>query len=311
MHTKSCYDSSGGSRARKGRPADLSGAGAFAAGDERGFFVPSNYAHYRFGQEVRSLLTGRERQAVDRWPELFFIGVHGPDIFFHYHPLRANAVRELGHGMHRRPGREFFVHAADTLRQIGLEEAHLAYVCGFLCHFALDVTCHGYVDLAISRTGVSHVEIEGELDRALLVDDGEDPIRRRLTSHIVPSRENAAVIADFFPSLTPEQVAASLRGMIANDGWMTAPGRFKRGLVSSALKVSGHYEELHGLMINYEPNPRCAESTRRLRELYSQAVPRGAALIGSYVRYLAGEEELGKLYDYTFGSRPGEKEDAQ
>ena len=53
------------------------------------------------------------------------------------------------------------------------------------------------------------------------------------------------------------------------------------------------------------------ESTRRLRELYSQAVPRGAALIGSYVRYLAGEEELGKLYDYTFGSRPGEKEDAQ
>jgi hypothetical protein len=45
------------------------------------------------------------------------------------------------------------------------KEAALAYIYGFICHFALDSTCHGYIDEKIAQSGVSHTEIEVEFER--------------------------------------------------------------------------------------------------------------------------------------------------
>lgn len=48
--------------------------------------MPSTYAHYRLGQQVRQALSGPQREAVEAWPALYLIGLHGPDILFYYHP---------------------------------------------------------------------------------------------------------------------------------------------------------------------------------------------------------------------------------
>ena len=37
---------------------------------------------------------------------------------------------------------------------------YLSYACGLVCHFALDVTCHGYIDEKIEASGATHTEIE-------------------------------------------------------------------------------------------------------------------------------------------------------
>ena len=37
--------------------------------------MPSTYAHYRFGQEVRNALPCREQKTVDSYPEGFILGV--------------------------------------------------------------------------------------------------------------------------------------------------------------------------------------------------------------------------------------------
>ena len=39
-------------------------------------------------------------------------------------------------------------------------DAYLSYVYGFICHFTLDETCHGYIDEKIAVSGISHTEIE-------------------------------------------------------------------------------------------------------------------------------------------------------
>ena len=41
--------------------------------------MPSTYAHYIFGQQIRGRLSGYERKVIDKYPELFNIGLHGPD----------------------------------------------------------------------------------------------------------------------------------------------------------------------------------------------------------------------------------------
>lgn len=58
-----------------------------------------------------------------------------------------------------------------------------------LNHFALDVSCHGYIDEKIAASGISHTEIEVEFDRMLMLMDGKDPLRQNLTEHIVPCME--------------------------------------------------------------------------------------------------------------------------
>jgi len=54
--------------------------------------MPSTYAHYIFGQQIRGRLSGYERKVIDKYPELFNIGLHGPDILF----LLQTAWQEQG-----------------------------------------------------------------------------------------------------------------------------------------------------------------------------------------------------------------------
>ena len=117
----------------------------------------------------------------------------------------------------------------------------MSYVYGFICHFTLDETCHGYIDEKIAASGISHTEIEVEFDRMLMVKDGYDPIRHRLTEHIVPSMENAEVIQAFFEGVDSEQVRKSLKGMIKNNNLLIAPSKGKRLLINALLTVTGNY----------------------------------------------------------------------
>lgn len=79
--------------------------------------MPSTYAHYIFGQQIRGRLSGYERKVIDKYPELFNIGLHGPDILFYYRPLGKNKVNQLGSRMHSESGesssfmqRRFYIH---------------------------------------------------------------------------------------------------------------------------------------------------------------------------------------------------------
>ncbi|MGN0341864.1 MAG: zinc dependent phospholipase C family protein [Roseburia sp.] len=265
--------------------------------------MPSTYAHYRMGQEVRSSLDEDAGKIVEEYPDLFLIGNHGPDILFYYKPLFSNKINQIGYGMHERAGKEFFEHAATVIKRHQGNDAYLSYVYGFICHFALDVTCHGYIDEKIASSGISHAEIEVEFDRMLMVKDGYDPVRHRLTEHIIPSVDNAEIIREFFQETDSEQIRKALEGTIKYNNLLVAPSKGKRFLINSFLTVTGNYKELHGLMVNYQANPHCADSTEKLWALYQEAKKLAIVLIHEYQEYLAGPRELNSIYDYTFSSQ--------
>ena len=122
------------------------------------------YAHYRFGKDVIDCLPLTCRNLVTENRSLFDIGLHGPDILFYHRPLSHDPVNRLGYGMHERPAAEFFQRAAMLYRTSDAPDALRAYLYGFICHFALDSTCHPYIEKMEHDSGLSHAEIETELE---------------------------------------------------------------------------------------------------------------------------------------------------
>ena len=203
--------------------------------------------------------------------------------------------------VHEEPGRVFFDRARKVVHCEADRDAALAYALGFVCHFALDSTCHPYVEQFTRESGVTHCEIETEFDNMLLRRDGHDPKSFFTASHIRPTAENARVIAPFYEGLTGLQVLDALKGMIAMHRLLQPSGAVKRWVVLTGMKVVGKYDMLHGLVADPQPNPKCVESGKRLEELYAQALPLAETLILEFVAKLDTDQPLSKAFDHTFG----------
>lgn len=268
--------------------------------------MPTSYAHYKFGQEVRSRLSGEIAEIIKEYPELYNLGLHGPDLLFYYNALKKNKVNSTGFGLHEYSGRYVFERAAKIIRENGMSRPHQAYIYGFLCHYSLDVSCHGCVN-EFDATGIAgHLEIEAEMDREMLVRDGKDPLSTILTNHLVGSRENAEVIKDFFPGITTKEIEKTIKDMIFYLNFLVAPKKGKRWLFRNGLKLVGQYETFGGLMINLEKNHACDETVEKLLDLYEEAKELAVGLIQEYPLYLRGEKELDEVYKYNFDSElPG------
>ena len=156
--------------------------------------MPSTYAHRRFGADVLALLPDGLRATLEQHRELYDIGLHGPDLMFYYKALQSNPVNRLGNTMHEQKGEVFFTRARTVVENAPDKDAALAYALGFVCHFALDSTCHPYVEAYVRESGVGHCEIETEFDNALMREDGLDPIKFFTASHIKPSRDHRALL---------------------------------------------------------------------------------------------------------------------
>ena len=263
--------------------------------------MPSTYAHRRFGADVLVQLPRELREKITPYRPLYDMGLHGPDLMFYYRALQSNPVNRLGNAMHEQPGRVFFTRARGVVNTAHNKNAALAYALGFVCHFALDSTCHPYVERYTRESGVSHCEIETEFDNMLLRRDGYDPLTFFTASHIHPSAENARVIAPFYRDISEQTALEALKGMITVHKVLQASNPVKRWVVLTGMKVLGKYDGMHGLVANPQPNPQCTESNRKLDALYAKALPLAERLLLEYVAKLDTDEPLDAAYDHTFG----------
>lgn len=264
--------------------------------------MPSTYAHRRFGQDVLSLLPEEERAVIEENRALYDIGLHGPDILFYFRPLSQHWLRWLGGRMHGESGYTFFSRATMTLCTRGEPRADLSYLYGFVCHFALDRACHGYINRTEANTSLTHDEIEGEFDRFLLVRDGLDPLSAHLADHIHADSENAEVIARYFDKVRPLQIEEALRTMVISHELLRCPHLSKRIVIEGALRLAGKYDSLHGHIINLHPDPRCRGTNCHLIQLYETALPEAAEMISTFKACARGERSWPSIYDDNFVS---------
>lgn len=134
--------------------------------------MPGTYAHYAFGKKVLAQLDDEIKNIILKNMDLFFIGLHGPDILFYYKPLiYNNPTSKLGHKIHNENSNIFFEKARSIIKKSNNKEESLVYILGFLCHFMLDSECHPYINKVTQENNLSHTEIESEFDK-LLINEG-------------------------------------------------------------------------------------------------------------------------------------------
>lgn len=261
--------------------------------------MPSIYAHNRFGRELLSILPEPANTYANKYRELFLIGLQGPDILFFYHPVFHNYVNRLGYRIHEWQGRKFFQSAARTIRARRHKEASLAYITGVLCHYALDVTCHPYIEHLVRTSSLHHSAIEGAFERALITEDGL-PYNALVTGSIHVSRANASVIRQFYGHTTGKQIITALRFMIlCNDGLRMNDNLLKKAIFFF-LRLIGKYDSIAGMVITPVPNPIYAESDQTLRKLYEDAKPLACNLIQEFYASIESGAVLGSQFLPTF-----------
>ncbi|MEG0565210.1 MAG: zinc dependent phospholipase C family protein [Hungatella sp.] len=263
--------------------------------------MPTTYTHYRFGNDVFKLLPATIQAQITPYRKLYDIGLHGPDLLFYYKVFSKNPINQTGFLMHRQPAAVFFQSAQSVMKTMTSPDSGLAYLYGFICHFALDSCCHPYVEDQVRSTGITHSEIEAEWDRALMVLDGYDPITYHPAQHLKSNPLSAQTIAAFFPEIGERRIAASITSMRRCCNLLVAPGHFKRKLIFTVLKLTHSYDSIHSLVINYLPNPACRDICTVLDSHYQEALPIAVRLITGYAPYLLDHQPLDPGFDRTFG----------
>ena len=246
--------------------------------------MPAAYAHISFGREVLKALPAPLQTLIEEHFDAFALGVHGPDLLFYYRPLFANKTSEVGYRLHFEQAAPFFARAKTV----------------FLCHFALDSTAHPLVSEKLGRSPeVTHTETESSFDRLLLEREGKDPLSADLTAHIRPSSRLADIAAAYY-GLPERKLRKALSSILFYNRLLRAPRPAKRRLVCAVLRLTGNYREMHGMMIPYQKDERCADSDKALMDAFERAIPKACELIASYETYLRGEGELSPLLDRNY-----------
>jgi hypothetical protein len=242
------------------------------------------------------------RRIIRNHQQVYDIGLHGPDLLFYYHPATANVINQMGDRYHDQTGHAFFLPAAQHALRCADTEAAVAYLYGVICHYALDSVCHPYVETYVQAGRAGHVEMETSFDRMLLLKDHQDPLHYPLCRHILPTRESAALIARFYPVAKPQHIYRSMRGMIFYNRLSSMPHKAMRRVTTAAMKLSGRYEELRGMLMPDRQNPRTEEIDGHLYALYQKAVDHAQGLLRQMDRHLSGCGRLGQEFDHTFGA---------
>lgn len=261
--------------------------------------MPTTFTHDVFGKEVFSRLPEKMKNTIRQGKDLYRIGLHGPDIFFYYRPLLQGKIYKIGHNMHYAVARGFFEKSAAEYQRD--EDPRLAaYLLGFGCHYLLDSTCHPYVWAFEKEKGVSHAEIETELDRYFMERENRKLFSFCPASVLNPTPENSRVIARAFPEAGEKAIYKAIKGQQWYDRLLVCRHPWKEKLILGCMKILGCYEPLEGQVMRRQKNPVCRESTDHLLGLYDQALQEAPGALENLYGCLKGEEKLSGRFDRNY-----------
>ena len=120
--------------------------------------MPAYLTHRVAGERVLDKLPGKE---LDE--KAFYLGCQGPDMLFFrdFQPWRApRKSLRIGLRMHKERVRELFETAFDYAREHKDDEEMIAYITGFITHYAIDKNTHPFVYGKAGRNTGTHNRIE-------------------------------------------------------------------------------------------------------------------------------------------------------
>ena len=178
-------------------------------------------------------------------------------------------------------------------------ERKMAYLYGFICHYALDRVCHKYINEYADYDMGMHFKIEAEFDRLLMSRDGYNPLTHKVTDHIHPTLELAETAKIFFPGATTVEMFEALTMQKYFLNIFASKGRLMRKVYRTATKAVGmkNHAELY---MAPDPAPDCFASNEVLLDLFDQCVPEAVEFITDFLDNITGTKPWSDKYDWNF-----------
>ena len=234
--------------------------------------MPNLVTHALFCDDVLSAL---DNPLLSSHRMLFLTGGQGPDFLFFHHsdPLRTavlpSDIRKYGRKFHADHINDFYLSALSSIQKEkdpAIRNDLIAYVCGHLCHWALDSTVH---PLIYSRTGNCqgrsawmHHRFESLLDAALLMYKKKQTILTYFpgdecfSSDLNTARAMARIYVPAIETIYGEKVNPHSFAEVLQD-WKRVQKRFydphnrKRRTIVPLEKTFGMYGLMSGFAIPY------------------------------------------------------------
>ncbi|MDY2627668.1 MAG: zinc dependent phospholipase C family protein [Lachnospiraceae bacterium] len=263
--------------------------------------MPAIYAHHSFGKKVYRQMPVSVKKIVRKYSREYAAGLQGPDFLFFFNPLVKNRYGQLAHEIHDEKASVFLERAVKILKVTGMDSPEGAYIIGFICHFMLDSSCHGYVDRMIGETGESHTEQEMEFDRYMMEKDGRCALRYPVYRLVNDSQELAETMSVFYKGVSTFTVRVSQERMRGIKRLLFSPGILKRSVLIGLLElIFGSDGEYVSFVMKTSANPGCAEINRGLAARFDQAVPECVKEIKGFIRSVADGDELSDRFERNF-----------
>ncbi len=274
--------------------------------------MPALYAHYRFGEEVLKSLPDCFSAHVEKYPQAFALGTQGPDILFYHQPMKKNEIRSYGTYLHSLAAEQFYLDMAKLLLENANGEsseevltkngAFAAYICGFLCHFTLDVSTHKYID-DNSLVPPTHGKIESEFDKYLLKKDGL-PIRGYNTATPIKDENGTSEACAKALGVPQENISTAIKTIRKINRYFTKKCELFHCLAHLVLKIAGMERKFGDMFVHKKDDPLCKEICMVLNDKFEKAIPLGASLIEEYFSSLPALVQANKLneifrYNYS------------
>lgn len=247
--------------------------------------MPSFYTHYNFGKNIIPKLSPNIQDIIKQNEELFVFGNQGPDLFF-FHLASALKGTNPGIGMHDESFKTLVDEANYNILKLGVHSPSNAYFFGLCCHFLLDTMLHPTVD-AITTKDYTHFDIESELDRFYIRQNGEDE-NKLLQSKLLPRPEIAEYIYPIYahnPDVSKELIYQSIRNMRLIKSIFQSKGPKKEAMLLGILKIL-RLSVFSGQLIRQIPFEASINSNEKLDKLYKDAVERAPQYLDEVYSYV-------------------------
>lgn len=264
--------------------------------------MPAAFAHDLYGRRVYLEVDPKVKRIIRKERYCYLLGVHGPDLLFFYRALGKNRVNQKGVRMHMEPAARLFETGREEIRKAAdrkERDALTAFLLGISCHYALDHSLHGYINRQEKRTGITHAEIETELERRLLMRENMRPLHSNLTCHLRNTKQTRMAASRIFHEDMGiiSECITSYRTM--NRLFINSKEPTKK-LVCMILKLTGNYGTIHGMLMRREPHHDDTAMTDYLEQKFFETVPYGAKLADGLYRYLVGTGPLPEEFNGNF-----------
>lgn len=262
--------------------------------------MPTTYAHWAFGRDCIELMPENLQQIIHDHRDIYNLGVHGPDILFY--DLLHPEIPSYGSKMHSIPVEEFFKNCKEVFNNHEEKADMLAYMMGFLTHFILDSTVHGYVERKRQDAGISHNRVEAQWDKHVIEQDRRVANLVDRAESLKPNKQIAKVISYFFP-YNDKVIYRNLKLQRLVVYELNSISPKKQNFLQNLL-LKMNQENFADLFMGFEEEEVCRDSNIRLDKLRKKALDLFPKLMKNLLNFLNNKQELDKYFNHDFEPWP-------